>query len=127
MSHMNASLTDSGVPAFSMAIFIFACIGALAPEIVRLYSLRNSDHVTFSLFYIFASILFILLGGIVGWILPATTYWGAFYTGASTPVLISSILNKAAKHGPVKQRQITRSRLPISSPGSRIYDYFNAL
>ena len=78
--------------AFSWPIFIFGCVGAVAPEIVRLYRIRNDPAFNWSWFYLIISLLFAGLGGLVAWILPATTYWGAFYAGAAMPVIVSTIL-----------------------------------
>lgn len=78
-----------------IVVFLIGCIGALAPEILRLYSLRNNpDRFKWSWFFIGISILFASLGGLVALLLPATTYWGAFYVGISTPVLINTALKK---------------------------------
>ena len=76
-------------------IFLVGSIGALAPEIVRLYSIRHAPEKFFwSWFYLCASTVFALLGGLVALVLPATTYWGALYVGISTPVLINTALKK---------------------------------
>lgn len=79
------------IPEFSMWIFISGCIGALAPEIIRLYKARSNPKLKFSLNYLVISLLFLLLGGFVAWILPTSTLWGAFYAGVSLPIIISSI------------------------------------
>jgi hypothetical protein len=76
-------------------VFALGCIGALAPEIVRLYKLRkNPPKEVFSWWYYVTSILLALLGGVVALILPAITTWAAFYAGITTPTMIST----AAKH-----------------------------
>jgi hypothetical protein len=77
-----------------MSVFLLGMIGALAPEIVRLYSIKSSSGESWSGFYFVISLLFACLGGIVALILPATTLWGAFYAGISTPTLISTAVNK---------------------------------
>jgi hypothetical protein len=84
---------ESNVPApgFSWPIFLLGCVGAAAPEIVRLYNLRTEAEFTWRWFYLMVSVLFVPLGGLIAWILPATSYWGAFYVGVSMPVIISSI------------------------------------
>lgn len=78
---------------FHPGIFIFGCIGALAPEIVRLYNLRTKSQFRFrwSRFYVLISVLFALLGGIIACILPSTTYYGAFYAGVAAPVMVTTI------------------------------------
>ena len=79
-------------------IFVLGAVGALAPEIVRLYSIRsNPEKFNWSVFYLVISLLFCGLGGLIAVILPATTYWGAFYVGVSSPVLVNKILQKGAE------------------------------
>jgi hypothetical protein len=79
----------------SVAFFLGA-VGALAPEIMRLYSIRTqSERFQWSFFYFGISAVFACLGGILALALPATTKWGAIYVGVSTPVLINTILEKA--------------------------------
>ena len=75
-------------------IFGVGIVGALAPEIVRLYSLRSKGGQSFSGFYLVISILFAALGGVVALILPATTLWAAFYAGISTPVVVTTALKR---------------------------------
>ncbi len=48
----------------------------------------------FSSWYWVVSVLYALLGGVVALILPAITFWAAFYAGITTPMLVST----AAKH-----------------------------
>jgi hypothetical protein len=82
-------------PPTHVLVFALGCIGALAPEIVRLYKLRkNLPKEVFSLGYYLVSIVYSALGGVVALILPAVTMWAAFYAGITTPTLIST----AAKH-----------------------------
>ena len=78
-----------------MIIFLLGMLGALAPEIVRLYTIRSHPHrFRWSRFYIVVSILFSILGGVIAVVLPATTLWGAVYVGVSTPMLVNGILKK---------------------------------
>ena len=80
------------LPEFSIWIFTAGLAGALAPEIIRLYKIKNNPELfKWSWFYLIISLLFILLGGFVAWILPTTSLWGAFYAGVSLPIIISSI------------------------------------
>jgi MFS family permease len=69
-------------------------IGAMSPEIVRLYKIRTKPIPSFSASYYVISILFALLGGLVAVILPTTTAWGAFYAGAALPTIVSGIGGK---------------------------------
>jgi len=77
----------------SFAIFLTGCLGAAAPEIVRLYRLR-ARKATFNSLYLLISVAFFALGGLVAAILPATTLWGAFYVGAGLPAIVSSVNGK---------------------------------
>ncbi len=80
----------------TITIFVLGSLGALAPEILRLYSLRTTPRrFRWSWFYLVISLIFAALGGVVALVLPATTPWGALYAGLSTPVVISA----AAKRG----------------------------
>ena len=82
-------------------IFLFGCLGAAASEIIRLYRKRFiSLHLKSPKFYIFISLAFCLIGGVVAIILPATTKGGAFYAGASWPMLISGTLSKSPPSSP---------------------------
>lgn len=83
--------TNDPAPPFVWPIFVLGCVGALAPEIVRLYNLRHDTGFNWRSFYVIISVFFMFLGGVIAWILPATTYWGAFYVGVSAPVIISNI------------------------------------
>jgi len=77
-------------------VFVLGMIGALAPEIVRLYAIRHApSRFRWSWFYTLVSLAFAALGGTLALVLPATTYWGALYVGVSTPVLVTSIAKKA--------------------------------
>lgn len=79
-------------------VFTLGFIGALAPEIVRLYSLRRKPRgEVFSLWYCAVSLAFAALGGVVALLLPATTPWGAFYAGITTPTLISAAFKHRMK------------------------------
>jgi hypothetical protein len=79
----------------SFETFGVGCIGAAAPEIVRLYNLRLKPEFRWSWGYLLFSIPFILLGGFVSCLLEPTSKYAAFYAGISTPILISSIARNA--------------------------------
>ena len=72
-------------------VFLIGCVGAIAPEILRLYRLRNTLVFNWSWGYIFISIIFVLLGGFVSYILEPSNRYAAFYTGISTPFIINAI------------------------------------
>jgi hypothetical protein len=75
--------------------FLLGAAGAAAPEILRLYELRTKpEEFKWSWNYMLLTIPFLLLGGLVAVILPATTVWGAFYTGLSLPVTLSAAAKK---------------------------------
>lgn len=77
--------------------FALGAIGGLAPEIVRLYSIRtNPQTFTWSWFYIIISIIFACLAGLVALLLPADNARAALYAGISTPVLINAVAKKGA-------------------------------
>jgi hypothetical protein len=95
-------------------IYFMGMIGALAPEIVRLYSIRNDPaKFQWSWFYLLISVLFACLGGILALALPATTYWGALYIGISTPVLVNTLVKKS--------QELTKPRLKARPENIRRY------
>lgn len=76
--------------------FLLGAAGAAAPEILRLYELRNdSEQFEWTWNYLFLTVPFLVLGGLVAVVLPATTVWGAFYSGVSLPVIVSAAAKKA--------------------------------
>lgn len=88
-----------------ISMFLLGMIGALAPEIIRLYALRNTPRrFRWSGFYLVVSLLFSALGGSMAVVLPATTPWGALYVGVATRVLINSLVKKRATGGKARLR-----------------------
>jgi hypothetical protein len=87
--------------------FGVGCIGAAAPEVIRLYNLRLKPVFRWSWGYLLFSIPFILLGGFVACLLEPSSKYAAFYAGVSTPVLISSI----AKNSGVPTPQTSDNRV----------------
>ncbi|GEM_PF-4614996 len=107
--------------------FLLGAVGAAAPEILRLYELRaNPDQFTWTWAYLFLTVPFLLLGGLVAVILPATTVWGAFYTGLSLPVIITAAAKKA-QGGAEGQVVATRTGSARPAPQSGLKAYLNAL
>ena len=101
--------------------FLVGGVGAIAPEIVRLYNLRFQPKLRWSWGYILFSIPFVLLGGFVAWILEPSNYYAAFYSGISTPVLVTTIAKNTGQgiltpDNGVKQ-PATPSNEPISKGG----------
>ncbi len=73
-------------------VFALGCIGALAPEIVRLYRLRTRPPKKgFSSFYWVITIIYALLGGVVALALPAVTIHAALYAGISASITVSAV------------------------------------
>jgi hypothetical protein len=75
-------------------LLLSAFVGAAAPEIVRLYRLRMKPLPPMPRSYALISVMFFFLAAFVAWVLQATTPYAAFYIGASTDALISSIVGK---------------------------------
>ena len=71
--------------------FLIGCVGAIAPEILRLYRLRSTLKFSWSWGYILISITFTLLGGFVSYILEPSNNYAAFYSGVGTPFIINAI------------------------------------
>lgn len=79
------------------ATFLMGAVGALAPEIVRLYNIRQQPEGAFSTYYLLISAAFAALGGILAVILPAPNLLGAFHAGVTTPVLINAALRQGMR------------------------------
>ncbi len=84
--------------------FLIGCIGALAPEIVRLYKLRSSPVVRWSWGYLLVSAPFVLLGGFMAYILEPATSYAAFYTGVSTPFVVTTLAKDSERDARAVQR-----------------------
>jgi hypothetical protein len=115
----------------SALVFALGMVGALAPEIVRLYGIREDpERFAWSWFYLMVSVAFAALGGLLALVMPATTYWGALYIGVSTPVLVNSIVRKGRQ---VSRPQMRSSRgtppLYADAPArhARVDSYLNGL
>ena len=95
--------------------FLVGSAGALAPEVVRLYTLATGgQRMTWSPgFYIPVSIAFAALGGLIAMVLPSENLQTALYTGIATPVLVSTVLKKA--QGPQTTQQ---APAPVKSLGA---------
>ena len=77
--------------------FLIGCLGAFAPETWRLYNLRSKAVFKWSWGYIFFSIPFLLMGGFIAWILEPSNKWSAFYSGLTTPILLTTVMKDTAK------------------------------
>jgi hypothetical protein len=100
--------------AWDWNMFLLGVVGALAPEVVRLYGMRNDPNLfKWSWFYVIVSLVFVSLGGFVAVLLPAKNPQGAFYAGISTPVLINTAVKKGS--GPRKLKGVPAAA-PATSP-----------
>ena len=77
--------------------FGIGCLGAIAPEVARLYKshrykLPAVDNIGF---YILISALFVGIGGALAVILDAENWRAALYIGVSWPALLSTAVGKA--------------------------------
>jgi hypothetical protein len=77
--------------------FWIGCIGAAAPEALRLYNLRSQPVFRWSWGYLMFSIPFLIVGGFIAWVLEPSTRWAAFYSGLTAPVLLTTVLKDTAK------------------------------
>jgi len=111
-------------------VFLLGAAGAAAPEILRLYELRsNPDQFVWSWKYLILTGPFLILGGLVAVILPATTVWGAFYTGLSLPITISAATKKVMGNAVPESVNATIASEPraSSTPLTGFRAYVNAL
>jgi len=106
--------------------FIVGVLGAAAPEILRLYNLRTNPRFKWRASYFLMSLPLFLLGGVVALVLPATTYYGAFYAGLTTPVTINAAVKKASEVAPPEARK-RRKDVPRPPAPSPTRDFFDAL
>lgn len=95
-------------PSFAVAMLL-GSLGAVAPEIVRFYGLREM-RVRFSLWYFVASILYAALGGIMAVALHASTWYAALYVGATLPAVISTMTKTRYRHP--KTKDVIRASEP---------------
>ncbi len=90
-------MADLIVANFIDENFLSGCVGAIAPEALRLYNLRTEPAFRWSPSYLVCIIPFIFIGGCVAWFLEPTTKWAAFYSGLTAPVLLSTALKDSVK------------------------------
>lgn len=77
-------------------LFAFGCLGAAAPEIIRLYKIKDLKlTIRRPVQYFVCSLLYVLLGGCVAIALDAKSFYAALYIGISLPTLISTTSGKA--------------------------------
>ena len=94
--------------------FLIGCVGAIAPEILRLYKLRSSIRITWSWSYVLVSIPFILLGGFVAYILEPQNYYAAFYSGIGTPFIVNAIAKETQQAASTQDIPVVQD-IPLDS------------
>jgi hypothetical protein len=75
-------------------LFVHGCIGALAPEVVRLYNFRQArKKIKFSRFYLVISLLYVALGGYIASVFPGISqgFWAACI-GSSTVLNVNMMV-----------------------------------
>jgi len=118
-------------------IFVAGVIGALAPEVVRLYTLRKSA-VEFQPWYFLISAIYAVLGGYVATIAPGVTApWWAFGVGAGLPTVLNTairaaglVLGKAEPQLRSADKEATPARRGAQQPagaGSGFWHFVRAL
>jgi hypothetical protein len=97
-----------------MRVFLAGCIGALAPEVVRLYQMRSRRRsVKFDRFYVGVSLAYILLGGYTASIFPgATTEFASMSVGVGLVCVLNTMARiagrLASKAGPMLGKDLER-------------------
>jgi len=76
-------------------IFLFGALGAIAPEVIRLYKARTKGiRISNWVFYSSITIAFIGTAGVLANVLGARSTYGSFYVGLTWPTLVSTMLSK---------------------------------
>lgn len=104
----------------NLPIFLAGFVGALAPEIVRLYQLRQEPQ-TFQPWYYVISLLYAALGGYVATILPGVAdgpLWWAFAVGAGLNAVVSMAARQATAFLPTAG-QAAPPKVPRAEPPTR--------
>jgi hypothetical protein len=92
-------------------IFVTGCVGAAAPELVRIYNAK-SQNLTVSWKSALISIGFFLFGGFLATVvLSASNYYAAFYDGAAAPIIISNVAGTAPATPPPPHKAEALGRL----------------
>ena len=110
----------------TLKIFLIGTGSALAPEVVRLYTIAQSGKpFTWTWFYVIVSIVFACMGGlIVAFVLPPLSTQGAFYAGVATPTFINTALKKA---GGNNRRNKVNKDIAAERPLSRFDSFVEGL
>lgn len=82
--------------------FLLGAVGALAPEIVRLYNWRRRKNLpAFSTFYFVISFLYMFIGGVLAVALAREGQpVSSFYIGAALPFVLDAGIKGAVGGGP---------------------------
>jgi len=110
-------------------IFVLGALGAFAPEVLRLWTLRDSvQRIAWSNRYVIASVFMCALGGVVALCLEPNTAWKALYGGLSTPVLITAAGRRITAPKAVKQKNNgTLTSAPPVQASASTRAFFGAL
>lgn len=90
-------MSESTIIDFINTNFWVGCIGALAPEALRLYNLRTNAVFKWNPGYLLCTLPLVLTGGFIASLSEPTVVWSAFYSGLCAPVLITTAAKDAAK------------------------------
>jgi|ERR1700722_13790825 len=85
------------------AVFLLGSLGALLPEVLKLYAARSRPRKKpFPFSYYLISLVYASVGGVFAVVLPATSHLAAIYIGASWPVMLGNALHHARSRKPVE-------------------------
>jgi hypothetical protein len=83
-------------------VLLLGAVGAFAPEILRLWTLRNNkQRLVWSNRYVLASAMMCALGSVVAFCLEPNSAWKALYAGLTAPIVITSA-GRRLTGGPTK-------------------------
>ena len=78
------------------SVFGVGVIGAAAPEILRLYTIREDpSKFRWSRYFVVISLVYVALGGFVALLFQPSSYYSAFYTGLAFPFIVNSLSERA--------------------------------
>jgi regulator of replication initiation timing len=108
-------MSESTIIDFINTNFWVGCIGALAPEALRLYKLRTNAVFKWNPSYLICTLPFVVVGGFIASLSEPTAEWSAFYSGLCAPVLI----NTAAKDAAKVEKELVTTRTEIKELESK--------
>jgi hypothetical protein len=84
-------------------VFLLGCLGALLPEIVKLYAARTGlKRRTFHYSYFIISIVYSAVGGVFAIYLSNQTAISAIYLGATWPVILGNMIRHKGRKEPIE-------------------------